>query len=35
MTEIRDLADLFFLFPDTDEPTKGGDNNDESKTVHD
>lgn len=32
MTEIRDITDLFFLFP---EPTKGDDNNDESKAIHD
>lgn len=33
MTEIRDITDLFYLFPNT--PMKGGDNNDESKTIHD
>ena len=32
MTEIRDITDLFFLFPDA--PMKGGDNNDESKAIH-
>lgn len=31
MTEIRDLTDLFFLFPD--EPTKGVEPNDQSKTL--
>ena len=31
MTEIRDLTDLFYLFPD--EPMKGGEQNDKSKTI--
>lgn len=31
MTEIRDLTDLFFLFP---EPTKGDEPNDQTSSNH-